>query len=110
MSDKSTLPISAAERERRRRNVRVTTGNQALEGLHPDAVELAEDEEYINGTATPEELIERAKEKYGAHSAPGHQQKIHGPASTLLLSVGVLALACAPGLLVGLAWHLWLAP
>lgn len=43
MSKKQTDPISATERERRRRIVRVTTGNQALEGLHPDATELAED-------------------------------------------------------------------
>lgn len=64
MSKKQTDTVSAAERERRRRIVRVTTGNQVLEGLHPDATELAEDEEYINGTATLDELIVRAKERH----------------------------------------------
>ena len=62
MSKKQTSPVS--ETERRRRIVRVTTGNQVLEGLHPDATELAEDEEYINGTATLDELIARAKERH----------------------------------------------
>lgn len=109
MSDENTPPLSATERERRRRAVRIVRGSHALDGFYPDEEELAEDEEYINGTATLDELIERARVKYSAHSGPEGQQKSRGRAKTPLLIAGVLVLACVPGLLAGLVWRLWLA-
>lgn len=65
MSRKQTHALSEPERERRRRNVRATTGNQALEGLHPDEGDFPEFDAYINGGTTVAEMIRRTKRQCG---------------------------------------------
>lgn len=48
-------------REQRRQNVAVMRANFAIEGMHPNAEDLALQERYIDGTASLDDLMNHAR-------------------------------------------------
>lgn len=58
-----------SSREDRRQHVATMRANFAIEGMHPDAEDLALQERYIDGTASLDDLMNHAR-AYAAKHAP----------------------------------------
>lgn len=63
------MPISDAERSRRRRHIDESRHDAALDGLHGTDETLADEEDYVAGLIDLDELGRRVRSRYGVAEA-----------------------------------------